>query len=144
MSSWQIASSGLHESAAYPRRGEFISLPHPKMSKLDLTTDVEIRIWCWFSKCQYVVVNVQQCSLLHVLYLHNIFLTGVIGYDQLIFSKIYTPKNEILGTPLTGIGITIPTEPTNATLTSSAPSSYIRQNKTRARNRTSKLFRYIE
>ena len=35
----------------------------PKIAKLDLNN--WRRICCLFSKCQYVVVNVQQCSLLH-------------------------------------------------------------------------------
>jgi len=37
-----------------------------------------------------------------MLYLHNdIFLTDIIGHDQLKFSYIYTsPGNEVLGTPL--------------------------------------------
>ena len=75
------------------------------MLKLDLTTHAELLLW--FSKCQYVVVNVQQCSLLMtgrpMLYLHtDIFLTGIKCYDWLKFSQIYTPKHETPGTPWLG------------------------------------------
>jgi len=52
-----------------------------------------------------VVVNVQQCSLLHYAILHNeIFPTDIISYDRLKFSLIYTPKRNP-DTPLT-IGAT--------------------------------------
>jgi len=43
-------------------KGIFKGFIPPKSPKLDLTTDAE---YVAFSKCQYVVVNVQQCSLLH-------------------------------------------------------------------------------
>ena len=51
------------------------------------------------SKCQYVVVSIQQCSLLHGLYLHNnIFLTDFIVFQffWLKFSYNLYPQNEIL------------------------------------------------
>jgi len=58
-----------------------------KLPKLDLATDAEYV--ANLRKCQYVIVNVQQCSLLHayMLYLHNdSFLTDIIGCDRLKFS----------------------------------------------------------
>jgi len=42
--------------------------------------------------------------MLHLHASHNdIFLTHIIGCDKLIFSQIYIPKNDIVGTPLNSL-----------------------------------------
>ena len=62
---------------ANPRGYKFIP---SKLPKLDLTADAEYVANLVKKKCQCTVANVQKCSLL----LHNnIFLTGIIRYDQL-------------------------------------------------------------
>jgi len=59
----------------------------PALPKLDLTTDAEYV--ANLVLCQYVIVNVQQCSSsrAYAIYLLNdIFLTDIIGNDRLKFS----------------------------------------------------------
>jgi len=95
-----------------PQRELFIPLPYAAANRMegihrDLYLQMDITIidaeYVAFSKCHCVVVNAQQCSLLHgyMLYLHkNIFLTDIIGYDRLKFTYFISLQSEVLGTPL--------------------------------------------
>jgi len=58
-----------------------------KLSKWDLETDAEY-VANLVNVCQYVVENVEQCSLLHGMH-NNIFLSDrpIIGYDRLHLVK---------------------------------------------------------
>jgi len=65
---------------------EYKGIYTPQIAKIGLNN--WCRICCEFSKCQHVVVNVHQCTLLMgMLHPHNdIFNTDIIGCDRLKFS----------------------------------------------------------
>jgi len=46
-------------------KGGYKMIYSRQIAKIEFNNWCKIHVCCYFSKCQYVVLNVQQCNLLH-------------------------------------------------------------------------------